>query len=96
MAFGIKSAGLSISVCLAAAVVASTVTRDVQADVRCFPVSGKIHSLFTSTNCTSPVGLCTVGTIVGGDLDGATSFQALDAAPSAGLPAVEAAANLSY
>jgi hypothetical protein len=43
------------------------------------------------------VGLCTVGTITGaGVLDGTTSFVALGVAPSAGMPTVEPAANLSY
>jgi len=69
----------------------------VSADDRCRPVRGTIRSLFTTQNCTSPVGLCTTGTITGGGpLDGATSFTALDVAPSAGLPAVEPPANLSY
>ena len=69
----------------------------VLADDRCRPVRGTIRSLFTTQNCNSPIGLCTTGAITGGGpLDGATSFTALDAAPSAGLPAVEPAANLSY
>jgi len=69
----------------------------VSADDRCRPVRGTINSLFTTQNCTSPVGLCTTGTITGaGLLDGNTSFVALDVAPSAGMPAVEPAANLSY
>jgi len=69
----------------------------VRADERCRPVRGTIRSLFTTENCTSPIGLCTTGTITGGGpLDGATSFVALDAAPSAGLPAVEPPANLVY
>jgi hypothetical protein len=69
----------------------------VSADDRCRPVRGTIRSLFTTLNCTSPVGLCTTGAITGGGpLDGATSFTALDVAPSAGLPAVEPSANLSY
>ena len=69
----------------------------VRADERCRPVRGTIRSLFTTENCTSPIGLCTTGTITGGGpLDGATSFVALDVAPSAGMPAVEPAANLSY
>jgi hypothetical protein len=48
--------------------------------------------------CTSPVGLCTVGTITGaGPLNGVTTFVALAVAPSAGLPpSLESAANLSY
>jgi len=53
--------------------------------------------LFTTQNCTSPFGLCTVGTITdAGLLDGSTTFTALDVAPSAGLPTVEPPANLSY
>jgi hypothetical protein len=69
----------------------------VSADNRCRPVRGTINSVFTTQNCTSPIGLCTVGTISGsGLLDGPTSFVALDAAPSAGMPPVEPAANLSY
>src|SRR5215831_17764695 len=65
--------------------------------VACRPVHGTIHSVFTTQNCTSPVGLCTVGTITdAGLLDGTTTFTALAVAPSAGLLAVEPSANLSY
>lgn len=65
--------------------------------ITCRPVHGTIHSLFTVQNCTSPVGLCTAGTITdAGPLNGATVFSALAVAPSAGLPSVEPAANLSY
>lgn len=71
--------------------------RTTQARDRCRHVQGTIHSVFTSVNCTSPIGLCTVGKISGGGpLDGATTFQALSAAPSAGMPGIEPAANLSY
>ena len=63
----------------------------------CRPVHGSIHNVFTTQNCTSPVGLCTAGTISdAGILDGATTFTAFGVAPSAGLPGVEPAANLSY
>jgi hypothetical protein len=63
----------------------------------CHRVHGRIQSTFTTTNCTSPIGLCTEGMITGaGPLDSATTFLALDAAPSAGMPAVEPSANLSY
>jgi hypothetical protein len=63
----------------------------------CHRVHGHIHSIFTTANCTSPIGLCTEGMITGaGFLDSATTFLALDAAPSAGMPAVESSANLSY
>jgi len=72
-------------------------TFTVSADNRCRPVRGTINSLFTTQNCTSPIGLCTTGTITGSDLlDGNTSFVALGAAPSAGMSALEPAANLSY
>ena len=65
--------------------------------VVCRSVHGTIHSLFTTQNCTSPVGLCTAGTITdAGPLDGSTFFSALAVVPSAGLPSVEPAANLSY
>ena len=64
--------------------------------VTCRPVHGTIHSVFTTQNCTSPVGLCTIGTITdAGVLDGGTSFTALAIAPSAGLQG-EPQANLSY
>src|SRR6266853_54682 len=66
----------------------------VSIDDRCQPVHGTIHSVFTTQNCISPVGLCTAGTITGaGPLDAATTFAALTIAPSAGLPAVEPPAN---
>ena len=65
--------------------------------VVCRPVHGTIHSVFNKQNCTSPVGLCTTGTITdAGPLDGATTFSALNVAPSAGLAPQEAPANLSY
>ena len=66
-------------------------------NARCRPIQGTIHSVFVSQNCTSPVGLCTAGTITGaGPLDGATAFLALSVAPSAGLAGIEPPANLSY
>src|SRR5215469_3515642 len=64
--------------------------------VTCRPVRGTIHSVFTTQNCASPVGLCTTGTITdAGILDGSTTFAALAVAPSAGLQG-EPQANLSY
>jgi hypothetical protein len=69
----------------------------VLANDRCRRVRGTINSLFFTENCTSPIGLCTAGTITGaGPLDGSTTFIALGAAPSAGMSGVEPAANLSY
>ena len=72
-------------------------TTSTYAEEDCHWVHGRIQSTFTSTNCASPVGQCTEGMITGaGPLDSATTFLALDAAPSAGMPGVEPAANLSY
>lgn len=66
--------------------------------VTCRPVHGMIHSVLSPPqNCTSPVGLCTTGTIVdAGLLDGTTTFIAKLVAPSAGLPGIEPPENLSY
>ena len=75
----------------------ATASFNASTDDRCRPVHGTIHSVFTTQNCTSPVGICTAGTIAGaGPLDAATTFAALAVAPSAGIPKVEPLANLSY
>jgi hypothetical protein len=92
-----KPIGMVVTLSALGAVGVSTTSRNVSAENRCHRVHGRIHSLFTSQDCTSPVGLCTAGKITeGGELDSATTFLALDAAPSAGMPSVEPAANLSY
>jgi len=91
-----KPVGLSIAFCLVTAVGAVTMSSTVEAHTRCRPVFGTIHSLFTTTDCTSPIGLCTAGKISGGELDGASTYVAFNAAPSAGLPATEPAADLVY
>jgi hypothetical protein len=76
---------------------AGATTENVQAHDRCHPVHGRAHTAFTTTNCNSPVGLCTTGKVFGaGPLDGATTFMALDVAPSAGMPATEPSSVLSY
>src|SRR5437868_4454877 len=81
----------------ALALEATSVSGNVEAHGRCHRVHGKTHSLFTTQDCTSPVGLCTAGAVTeGGPFDGATFFLALDVAPSAGLPALEPAANLVF
>ena len=65
--------------------------------ITCRPVHGMIHSVFFTQNCTSPIGLCTAGTISdAGILDGTTTFVAANVAPSAGMPMNELPANLSY
>lgn len=74
----------------------AVVTLRVRADEHCHSAHGTINSLFTTQNCTSPVGLCTVGAITeAGELNGSTTFVALAVAPSAGL-SNEPSANLSY
>jgi hypothetical protein len=89
--------GFVVVLSAAVALAATSITGNVQAHSRCHRVHGKTHSLFTSQGCTSPIGLCTAGAVTeGGPLDGATFFLALDVAPSAGLPAVEPAANLVF
>jgi hypothetical protein len=71
-------------------------TGRVLANDSCRHVHGQIKSLFTTENCTSPVGLCTVGAITeAGELNGSTSFTAPAVVPSASL-SNEPSANLSY
>lgn len=71
-------------------------SRSVHADARCRPIHARVQTALTSVNCQSPVGLCTTGHITGGPFHGATTFLTLGAAPSAGMPGVEPAANISY
>jgi hypothetical protein len=97
MVRSIKPAGLVAIISILGTLATSSVSGDVQARDRCRPIRGKSQSLLTTENCTSPVGLCTVGTITSaGALDGAQVFLAYDVAPSAGIPTVEPAANLSF
>jgi hypothetical protein len=93
----VKPVGIVAVLSAIAAVGASSVSRPVHAKDRCRRVRGTTTSLFVTENCSSPVGLCTSGTITGGGpLDGAFVFFAFDAAPSAGMPSVEPAANISF
>ncbi len=63
----------------------------------CLPVHARIEASFVAEDCSSPVGLCTAGTITeGGLLNGSTRFTALAAAPAAGMYGVEADSTLSY
>jgi hypothetical protein len=97
MASFFKPVGLVTVLSVIAAVGASSVSRNVHAKDRCRKIHGTTNSLFVTQNCASPVGLCTAGTVSGGGpLDGAFVFLALDAAPSAGMPSVEPAGNLSF
>src|SRR5580698_8887624 len=92
-----KPLGIVAVLSIVGTVGATSFSTNVHAEDGCHRVRGRIQSLFTTTNCTSSVGLCTEGKITGaGELDSATTFLALDAAPSAGLPSTEPSANLSY
>ena len=90
--------GLLLLIALFGSVAAVALTkRSSSTTPSCNPVQGTIHSVFTSDNCASPVGLCTAGTITGaGPLDSSTTFFAKSVANSAGLAGVEPFANLSY
>lgn len=68
-----------------------------EADQRCYNVHGSIEATVTTDGCTSPVGLCTAGTVKGaGPLNGATAFQTFALAPSAGMPGIEPPGEFSY
>ena len=47
----------------------------------CSFIKTSIVTTFSFTDCTSPVGICTAGTIDTGDLEGTTWFTALSIAP---------------
>ena len=49
-------------------------------DNQCESINTQINSTF-STPCSSPIGICTTGTIASGLLKGTTSFTALSLAP---------------
>ncbi len=91
-----KSVPVMALLSIAGAMVSVAVSPSVKADGRCRHVHAHVQTAITTENCTSPVGLCTKGTIEGGPFDSATTFLTLGAAPSAGMPGVEPAANLSY
>jgi hypothetical protein len=92
-----KSAAFIAALLVSGVIGAVATSRSVHAQSGCQRVHGRVQSTFTTTNCTSPIGLCTAGKITrGGILDSATTFLALDVAPAAGMPANEPAANLAY
>lgn len=93
----LKSAGFAAVVLAAGIVGAVATSRSAVAHDGCHRVHGHYQATITTTNCTSPIGLCATGTITrGGILDSSSLFLALDAAPAAGMPATEAPINLSY
>lgn len=71
-------------------------TPSVRADNRCREVRARVVTTITTENCTSATGLCSTGHLIGGPFDGMTAFLTAGIAPSAGMPGVEPAANLSY
>lgn len=92
-----KSAALVATLLVAGVVGTVATSRSVHAEDGCRRVHGRMQTAFTTTNCTSPIGLCATGTITGGGiLDSAATFLAFEAAPSAGMPTVEPSANVSY
>jgi hypothetical protein len=99
----ITSGVISVVALLAVAGVVAAVAPDVRADDAgsddsgCKRAKGTYSAVFTTTNCTAPSGLCSVGTITdGGPLNGTTSFFELDQAPSAGMPLTEPGTTVSY
>jgi hypothetical protein len=92
-----KSAAIAATILVGGLIGTVGTSRTAHATDGCLPVFGHLQATFTTTNCTSPVGLCMTGTITnGGILDSSTVLLVLDAAPSAGLPTVEPSANVSY
>lgn len=47
----------------------------------CESINTQINSTFSTSGCTSPIGICTTGTIASGLLKGTTSFTALSLGP---------------
>ncbi len=84
---------------LAAAVVLTTIGASTSAHATgvCKTLTGHLVANQTTTNCTSPTGICFTGTVSGDrTLNGSSSWIELDQAPSAGMPANEPGTTLSY
>jgi hypothetical protein len=91
-----KSVPLVALLSVSAAAGGVSISPNVSAGDRCRHVRAHVHTTLVSAGCQSPVGICTTGTVDGGPFEGATTFLTLNAAPSAGMPGTEPAANLSY
>ena len=86
-----------VSVGTALAVVAASSRAQSAPPSRCKTLTGHYVANQTTTNCTSPTGICFVGTITGDKvLGGSSSFIELDQAPSAGMPLTEPGTTVSY
>jgi hypothetical protein len=87
---------LGVAVLGGMATVGATASR-AEAHQPCRKVHGHITTQITAENCTSPVLLCTVGTITGGGmLNGASAFTTMGLAPGAGLSPLVPGTTLSY
>ena len=96
MRFGRKAIVLGVAVLGGMATVDATASR-AEAHQPCRKVHGHITTQVTTENCSSPVLLCTVGTISGGGmLNGASAFTTLGLAPGAGLSPLVPGTTLSY
>jgi hypothetical protein len=96
---GTKRAIWAVAASMLSLTGASTVESSVHAEDEdaCTPLHGTYDLTFTTTNCTSPTGLCATGTVTGaGLLNGTASWIELDQAPSAGMPATEPGTVVSY
>jgi hypothetical protein len=88
-------AGLSLGI-FGGLLTTAASSADAVATTRCRPVAARIITKTTTENCTSPVLLCTKGTVFGGPLSGASAFTTLGLAPGAGLSPIVPASTLSY
>ena len=69
-----------------------------EAKERCWPVNARLQTTFGAcpADFSSPIGLCSSGTLKSWFERATTRFRATNAAYSAGLPDTEAATTLSY
>jgi hypothetical protein len=92
-----KSILLAVSVVVAGTVGGLASSRSAIAGSGCKNVSGNFTATVTITNCTSPIGLCLQGTITGDPLlNGTVNWTIVDEAPSAGMPATQPSAAVSF
>lgn len=96
MRFGRTAIVLGVAMLGGLATVGATASR-AEAHQPCHKVHGHIVAQVTTENCSSPVLLCTAGTITGGGmLNGASAFTTMGLAPGAGLSPLVPGTTLSY